>query len=419
MEDRPDPLSQERREAAADDHHETAERRRPTLTQHLDPETGPKRILSLDGGGVRGILSLQYLAAIEALLRKRFDDPNYVLADYFDLIGGTSTGAIIAGALALGRSVAEIEDRYRNLATLIFKKPWFRFGAIVPKFGDKSLRASLKDFYGEDTRFASPDLRTGLLVMTKRMDKGSPWPLTNHPADPYFQPVLGKKRVGTGNMLLWQVVRASTAAPHYFRPEDLLVGNAIDPEAGKPLVIQGQFVDGGVSTANNPSLQLLKVALLDGFRFRWNSGEDRLFLVSVGTGLPDPHKGRARGCKAWAGAFALRALLSLMNDCNDDVETMMQWLSRSPTGREIDGQIGDLRGDLLCGRPLLTYQRFNVLLKSDWIEKNLERKIDSRRLADLEKMDRPKNMDALAELGAEHAARVVTDAHIDPRFDPV
>ena len=57
---------------------------------------GPKRILALDGGGIRGILTVQFLKRIEKLVRDRTGDNSAVLADYFDLIGGTSTGAIIA-----------------------------------------------------------------------------------------------------------------------------------------------------------------------------------------------------------------------------------------------------------------------------------------------------------------------------------
>jgi hypothetical protein len=397
---------------------EAPPRRRPTLTEHLDPKTGPKRILALDGGGVRGILTLQYLAAIEALLRRRRGDPSYVLADYFDLIGGTSTGAIIAAALAVGYEVKKLDTLYRDLAARIFKKPFLRLGAIVPKFGDKALRAALQHAYGADTRFASPGLRTGLMVMTKRMDTGSPWPLTNHPDDPYFSPQLGKQRIGNGNMLLWQVVRASTAAPHFFRPEDLQVGSALDPASGKPIVVNGQFVDGGVSTANNPALQLLKVALLGGFSFHWQTGADKLLMVSVGTGLASRKHGRARGFSAMAGAFAARALVSIMDDCNDEVETVMQWLSRSPTARRIDGQVKDLGADLLAGRELLTYQRYNVLLESGWVKDELGRDLAQDRLNELAKMDAPGNMDALADLGAAHAAQALREGHFPPCFDP-
>ena len=68
---------------------------------------GRKRILALDGGGVRGILSLAYLERIEGFLRDRHG-PNYRICDWYDLIGGTSTGSIIATGLALGMSVSEL-----------------------------------------------------------------------------------------------------------------------------------------------------------------------------------------------------------------------------------------------------------------------------------------------------------------------
>ena len=72
----------------------------------------PKRILSLDGGGIRGALTLGYLERIESILRQRYKNPNLVLSDYFDLIGGTSTGAIIAASLAIGKSAAEVKEKY-------------------------------------------------------------------------------------------------------------------------------------------------------------------------------------------------------------------------------------------------------------------------------------------------------------------
>ncbi len=61
--------------------------------EHLfDP--GPKRVLALDGGGLRGVLTLSYLDKLENLLRARHGgDPDFRLSDYFDLIGGTSTGS--------------------------------------------------------------------------------------------------------------------------------------------------------------------------------------------------------------------------------------------------------------------------------------------------------------------------------------
>ena len=80
-----------------------------TRDQHLF-DVGPKRMLALDGGGVRGILTLQYLKRVEDILRKRAgNDQNFRLSQYFDLIGGTSTGSIIATGLALGWTVEKLE----------------------------------------------------------------------------------------------------------------------------------------------------------------------------------------------------------------------------------------------------------------------------------------------------------------------
>ena len=74
---------------------------------------GPKRILALDGGGVRGVVALAFLKEIERTLAAQAGRP-VRLCDHFDLIGGTSTGAIIAAGLALGHSVDELIDFYQN-----------------------------------------------------------------------------------------------------------------------------------------------------------------------------------------------------------------------------------------------------------------------------------------------------------------
>ncbi len=73
--------------------------------------------------------------------------------------------------------------------------------------------------------------------------------------------------------------RATSAAPSYFIPQTIDVGNGE----------LAAFVDGGVSMANNPSLSLLMVATMKGFPFHWESGEDKLTLISVGTGYTEYH----------------------------------------------------------------------------------------------------------------------------------
>ena len=75
-----------------------------SLAQRYE-KTQPRKILSLDGGGIRGVLTLEILLEIENQLKAELKkDDSFRLSDYFDYIGGTSTGAIIAAGLSLGMS---------------------------------------------------------------------------------------------------------------------------------------------------------------------------------------------------------------------------------------------------------------------------------------------------------------------------
>src|SRR5688500_4559984 len=89
---------------------------------------GPKRILALDGGGIRGALTLGYLEKLEDILRARHNNSKLLLSDYFDLIGGTSTGAIIAAALATGKEVSDIKALYSRLGEGVFRmNKWWQW----------------------------------------------------------------------------------------------------------------------------------------------------------------------------------------------------------------------------------------------------------------------------------------------------
>jgi patatin-like phospholipase/acyl hydrolase len=72
------------------------------------PKPPQRKILSLDGGGIRGVISVEVLHRLETLLREQTGRPDLRLCDWFDLIAGTSTGAITAALLGLGHSVADI-----------------------------------------------------------------------------------------------------------------------------------------------------------------------------------------------------------------------------------------------------------------------------------------------------------------------
>lgn len=373
---------------------------------------GPKRILALDGGGIRGVLTLEYLARIEALLRARSPTPDtFCLADYFDLIGGTSTGSIIAAGLALGFPVARLQALYTTLAATIFDKPPYRFGVFVPKFARLPLVEALKAHFGDET-LGSPRLRTGLMVMTKRLDTGSPWPLHNNPRGRYYDERPGGAGIANRHFPLWQVVRASTAAPHYFEPERLSV--AVSDSA----FVDGAFVDGGVSPFNNPSLQLLMLATLKGYGFEWPVGADHLLLVSVGTGSGSARLTADKVVAMSALEQAARSLEALMTDCDALVQAMMQWLGRSATPWPIDREVGDLRDDSLGGRDWFAYLRYNAILEPEWLERTLDLTLTATQADGLRAMDDPSNVADLARVGSVAAERQVLDAHFPAVFDP-
>jgi len=370
--------------------------------------SGPKRILCLDGGGLRGILTLGILRRVEAILRARHgNDPDFRLCHYFDLIAGTSTGAIIAAALALGKSVEEVIHHYEQLGREVFQREWFRQGVLRARYDESALIQNLKSVFGERVTLGDGTLKTGLLVVTKRLDTGSPWPLGNNPRGRYFTAGAGDQWISNSSYPLWQVVRASAAAPSYFEPEPITIA----AQEGRKTVI-GTFVDGGVSPFNNPSFQAFMYATLSGYRVGWEAREDRLLLVSIGTGISDPSKAPS----LIAATGAIRSLLSLMDDCAALVETVMQWMSNSPTARKIDRELGTCANELRAPAPLLTYLRYNVVLTEEAIG-DLGVSASAKLVARLGEMDNPDNLAPLLEIGTAAGNKIDENHFPPPAFD--
>jgi uncharacterized protein len=237
-------------------------------------DAGPKRLLAIDGGGIRGILALEILAEIERLLAK--GRPEFRLSHYFDYIGGTSTGGIIAAGLARGMSVAEIVEFYETAGARMFERASL-LERLHYKFKDEPLARKLKDVFGARTPLGSTSLGSLLLLVLRNATTDSPWPISSNPFAKYNDRARPDCNL---DLPLWQLVRASTAAPTYFPPEVIEVGER-----------QWVFVDGGVTMYNNPAFQLFLMATLDRYwplapegRRGWATGTDRMLLVSVGTG---------------------------------------------------------------------------------------------------------------------------------------
>jgi hypothetical protein len=374
-----------------------------TKEQHLDRTLTPKRILALDGGGIRAILTLEYLGMIEDLLRARTRRDDLRLSDYFDLIGGTSTGAILAATLACGMSVADLKKLYRNLGERAFESSFWRRGFLSPKFPAEPVQAALDKYLGADTTLDSARVRTGLMIMTKRLDTGSAWPLHNHPDAQYH--------AQDGKLLLTQVVRASTAAPTYFEPQRITISSRDGS------VVDGAFVDGGVSPFNDPALQLLMLAALDGHGFRWRTGHDMLFLVSVGTGTLKQTFSTEKLLAMTPLEQGLRSLQSLMDDTGRVNHALLQWLTNCVTPWTIDRAVGDMKADSANGPRLATYARYNVLLEQSWLSTEVKVDYTPEKLAKIAEMDDPSNMNELADIGRLTAARQVKPEHFPESFD--
>ncbi len=382
------------------------EYRKKNRDEHWAADGTPKRILALDGGGVRGILTLGYLEHIETLLRERHGNSDkFRLSHYFDLIAGTSTGAIIAAALAKGMKVADVRKLYESLAESVFKRFLLRRGVFIAKYNAKVLRNNLKEVFANNT-MGSQSIQTGLLVVAKRLDTGSIWPMSNNPGNRFFTAGENDTFLSNEDYPLGAVVRASTAAPSYFAPEMI----EISQDGDRP---HGEFIDGGVSPHNNPALLALQLVTLKGFGAGWPLDPDKLLLVSVGTGSAP-----SGTSKSWfAVSHAIKALRSLMDDCAESVETMLQWLSNSPTARTIDATMKDLSSDILAERPLIQYLRYNVHLESDWLKVHLDEEISDCVVEKLREMDRPGNMKLLSKLGIKAAGLQIKDEHFPPGFD--
>jgi hypothetical protein len=370
--------------------------------------SGPKRMLALDGGGVRGIVAVAFLERLEALLAERHPDRRPIrLADYFDLIGGTSTGAIIATALALGMTAAEIKQFYFDLAPKVFRRTFWRLAWVQPLFDARPLLREIVAQVGDRT-LDSPDLLTGLVVVVKRMDTGSPWILSNIPGTAFWDTPADGEFLGNRHYPLARILRASTAAPHYFAPQKIAVAESEPP---------GWFIDGGVSPYNNPGLALLQVATLRAYRLTWPTGPDKLLMISVGTGGQAPRTPPGRLRRLTSAGLAVRALSGVVADGQALALTLLQALSRPADPWPVNSEIGALEADLLGGRALFSFQRYDVRLDGDWIEEQTGIAVGKDALRNLRRLDFAPGAPLAYRIAAAAADRQVRPAHFPAAFD--
>jgi len=400
---------------------------------------GRKRILSLDGGGVRGAITVAFLEAIENELTRRLG-PQARLCDCFDLIGGTSTGAIIAGALALGYRASELKKFYLDLTPYVFERRRWRVPYLQAKFDARVLRRRIEEVVGERD-LATRDLLTGFCIFTKRMDTGSAWVLANNPRAPYWDD--GPDYLGNKSYKLANLVRASTAAPRYFDPEILRI--LPDPSERSPAILpvgndaaaatstrpylepaaarrkaekynsktHGIFVDGGVSPHGNPALGLFHMTQFARFGLRWPTGPDKLTIVSVGTGSHRPRLSFEKLMVARFLRLGLQALMSMMHDAQQSVLAQMLWMGETPTPWTINSEVGDLHDDAPPGGKMFRFLRYDVRLETEWLARRQGIKLGPREVERIRQMDDPGIVPAIYEIAQTAAKRQVRADHWD------
>ena len=359
---------------------------------------GPKKILALDGGGIRGMMTVEILSAIEELLRDaqpQAKRDSFVLADYFDFVAGTSTGAILAACISLGMRVGKIRKFYVESGADMFDK-----SSLLKKwrykYNDEGLANKLKHELKLDTTLGSDRLRTLLMMVMRNATTDSPWPIWNNPKAKYNLRCRedGRPRDNCNlDIPLWQLVRASTAAPVFFPPEVVRIGQD-----------EFVFVDGGITTYNNPSFKAFIMATTEPYHVNWATGEENMLIVSIGTGTnPNANKDLAPGEMNLlynAGSLPSALMFAALNE----QDLLCRVFGKCLVGDPLDREVGDLIGKKGPVSPkLFTYMRYNAELS----EKGLPKLgLSDVKPEDVQQLDSTEHIKELQEVGQAVAKQV-------------
>jgi patatin-like phospholipase/acyl hydrolase len=376
--------------------------RRVDLTARL-AKKAPRKLLAIDGGGIRGVLSLLILARIEKLLIEQSRRPDYRLADYFDYVAGTSTGGIIATGIALGMSTAQLLDFYVNNGAAMFDKASL-MRRLQYEYNSEPLAEKLKAVFGEDTRLGAGELECLLLLVMRNATTDSPWPLSNNPFAKYNDtnhPACNNK------MPLWQLVRASTAAPTYFPPEVVKCGD-------KSFI----FVDGGVTMYNNPAFQMFLMATVDRYWAKappqsagWETGVDKMLIVSIGTGT-SPRENASLEPEQMNLLFNATTIPSaLMNAALNEQDFLCRVFGDCVAGPVLDREVGTMVSSVgPLRQKLFRYARYNAELTREGLAALGCGDIDP---PSVQKMDSIDAIPALQRVGDAVGQRDVDPAHFN------
>ena len=176
-----------------------------------------------------------------------------------------------------------------------------------------------------------PRLRGLLMLVLRNHNTDSPWPVCNNPLAHYNQ--LDRKDCNL-KLPLWQVVRASTAAPTFFPPEVVTLAAGSDQE------YRFIFVDGGVTTYNNPAYLAFQMATASPYNINWKTGVEQLLVVSVGTGNAPSNRANLKTQDLTVIDYAKTIPGALMNAATDGWDMVCRVVGECRYGHPIDSEIG-------------------------------------------------------------------------------
>jgi patatin-like phospholipase/acyl hydrolase len=364
------------------------------------PTLRPRRLLSIDGGGLAGLIPAEALILIEQQLDRLTGDPQ-PLCNRFDLVGGTSTGAILAAGISLGLRAEELRDFYLQFGPDIFKKV-FLPERFWHKYPSEPIEKHLQDVLGESTLLGDSSLRTSILLTVKNATLGNNWFFTNNPKNKFF--------ANNAKIPLWSIVRASSAAPTYFPPHTIAVPDGTGAENNY------EFIDGGVSSYNNPSLQVFLEAVIPEYGFGWPMGVDNLLLISLGTGFSPTTIEEGSAANYELIDWAQYMLQELMNEANLQQNVLMRIIGeRPPQDVSVAAEIAS--SSATAGTPspsalvqlsqglgnnkLLTYQRITVGLTRQRLDQLGLPDVDPQKVRKMDAVDQIPNMQRLGQAVAK------------------
>jgi uncharacterized protein len=285
----------------------------------------------------------------------------------------------------------------------MFDKDWIIYQKTYNKYQGQKLTTLLQDTFGFQTNLRPVDdpsllskdrkeLKTLLMVVMRNATTDSPWPVSNNPGAKYNNTSRDDCNL---DLPLWKLVRASTAAPTYFPPEVVSLGRN-----------QFVFVDGGVTSFNNPALQLFLMATVDRYNLKWPTGEDKILLVSIGTGAAPDADPRLALVNMHVYYNATRIPSALLAAANAQQDFLCRVLGRCLHGPVIDREVNDMIGSVGLGPDgfkHFTYVRYNVDLTRDGLD---ALGLDKIQPADVQAIDSVAHIGALQRIGAAAANSV-------------